>query len=303
MAGFLVSSSVPLLYLRRPPAEGPSLGITESDTVPRPDEPPLLVYRPRPDNPFHAKIYRDEAVTHLWIEGLGWYLVDARGREIVVPAGAAQIPREERLWGIPTSLCAITLGAHPIHASCVEIDGVAMLLAAPGRFGKTTLAAAAHLAGYRLLSEDATVCRPGERPDVLPGPALIRLRRDSFEQMALHDVEIVGEDPDRVHLALDASRRGTADPVPIAGLVLLRVADELRVERVGSQEAIQELWSLSFRLPTDEDRVRCFSGTAELASRVPVWNLYRPLRYDLLDDVLTTIAELARGAVREGPGQ
>ena len=82
--------------------------------------------------------------------------------------------------------------------------------------------------------------------------------------------------------------RGTGDPVPAEAIVLLREANsgQPRLERVAPDEAIPDLWALSFSTPTDEDRRRCFDGVTELATRLPIWNLHRPLRYDALDAVI-----------------
>ncbi|HSL11290.1 MAG TPA: hypothetical protein VLA82_08265 [Actinomycetota bacterium] len=293
VAGFAVRSAIALRYLRSGGSE--PLEIVESDGERVPDGPLLIEYLPRPDNPFHARIHTDGDAIDLWIEGLGWYRVDPGAGRVEVPAGVDEIAREERLWGIPTSLCAIARGDHPLHAATVEVEGRALLLAGPGRHGKTTLAAASHAHGFRLLSEDATICRPGATPTVVPGPALLRLRRDSYERLHVPDVELVGEDPDRLHLAISRDRRGTTEPVPIAGLVLLGVGDEMHAERVDATSAIQQLWHLSFWLPGDEGRANAFARVADLASRVPVWRLTRPMRYETLDVVLEELERLAIG--------
>jgi hypothetical protein len=292
VAGFAIRSSIALRYLRGGGTE--PLEVVESTQQPLVDEPPLIEYLPRPDNPFHARIYAHDNGVTLWIAGLGWYSIDAARGRVEVPPAVDAIAREERLWGIPTSLCAIARGDHPLHAAAVDIGGRAVLLAGPGRHGKTTLAAASHAHGFRLLSEDASVCRPSAEPSVLPGPALLRLRRDSYERLQVPDVELVGEDPDRLHLALSPHRRGTTDPVPIAALVLLRVGDEIHLDRVDATSAIQELWHLSFWLPGDDGRANAFRSIADLASRIPVWNLTRPMRYEALGDVLDELGRLTR---------
>jgi hypothetical protein len=293
VAGFAVRSAVPLRYLRE--GGDDELGIFVASSVPTPVDPPLREWLPRPDNPFHAKLWQVGDLSLLWIEHVGWYTVDAERGLIEIPADADPVAREERLWGIPTSLCVIARGDQSLHAASVEIDGRALVFGAPGRHGKTTLAAAFHAAGARLLSEDTTCCRPSEEPAAVPGPAMLRLRRDSHERLRVPDVEIVGEDPDRIHLSIAPQRRGDVSPVPIAGLVLLRIDDRVRLERGEAAAAVQELWALAFKMPTDEDRARCFAAITELAGRIPVWNLYRPLAWAALDEVI----ELMRSSVAE----
>jgi hypothetical protein len=124
---------------------------------------------------------------------------------------------------------------------------------------------------------------------------MLRVRRDSFERLDVPDAAVVGEDPDRIHLAIAGARRGTADPLPVAAIVLLREADEVRLERLAPERAIPELWALAFKLPTDEDRTRCFDAVVRLAGSIPVWNLHRPLRYGLLDRTIDEVVSLTAG--------
>ena len=190
--------------------------------------------------------------------------------------------------GIPTVLCFLSRGDHSLHAASVERHGRAIVVGAPGRFGKTTLAAALVGAGYRLLSEDSTCLRGSpEEVVVVPGPAMLRVRHDPDRRVEVpgaHELQV----DDRVHLAIEPQLRGTGDPVPADAIVFLREAkdDQPRLERVAPEDAIPDLWALSFSTPTDEDRTRCFDGVTQLATRVPIWNLHRPLRYDVLGAVI-----------------
>jgi hypothetical protein len=295
VAGFAVRSDVKLAYLRTGGTDTLDVTVGPADPLPEPADQPIREWTPLPENPFHAKLWRGDDGDRLWIEGVGWYEVDPVAGRIRIPAEADPVPREERLWGIPTSLCIVARGDQTLHAGSVEVDGRAILIGAPGRHGKTTLVAAFHAAGYRLLSEDTTRCRPGANAVAFPGPAMLRVRRDSFDHLGVPDAAVVGEDPDRVHLALDPGRRGTADPLPIAGIVLLREDDDIRSEPLAPERAIPELWALAFKLPTDEDRARCFDAVGGLAGTVPVWNLHRPLTYGSLDRVIETVASLAAG--------
>jgi hypothetical protein len=52
------------------------------------------------------------------------------------------------------------------------------------------------------------------------------------------------------------------------------------------------LWSVSFKLPTDADRARCFDFLARLAGAVPIWNLKRRLDFDNLPKVVDQIAAI-----------
>ena len=102
-----------------------------------------------------------------------------------------EIRKEQRLWGIPTMVCARQRGDLVLHAAAAEIEGGAVLLAAPGRFGKTTLALALHRSGYRLLTEDTACCTSSSAPELYPGPTSVRLRPDMFDGVAPADQEIM----------------------------------------------------------------------------------------------------------------
>jgi hypothetical protein len=163
------------------------------------------------------------------------------------------------------------------------------LLAAPGRFGKTTLAGAFLRAGHRVLSEDIS-CLSGLQPSVIPGPAMLRVRHDSYERLEFPGTERIGADEDRVHLALNDRAKGNGAAVPLAGVVLLRKADgPTTLERVPGPVAVQDLWALSFKISTEADRIRCFQAVVTLADRVPVWNLFRPLVYAEIDELVDTL--------------
>jgi hypothetical protein len=185
-----------------------------------------------------------------------------------------------------------------LHAAAVEVDGGAIVFAAPGMFGKTTLAAAFLHRGHRVLAEDLACCRlPAQGPPVvLPGPALLRVRPDVYDLFGdIRGARAVADDPERVHLALEDDLRGTGDPVPIAALVLLRrTSPRIHLERAESTSLLADLWTVSFNLPTDEDRSRCFAGIVDLVDAVPTWTLDRPLSFESLPSVLDEVIATCR---------
>jgi hypothetical protein len=184
------------------------------------------------------------------------------------------------------------LGHFFVHAAAVEVDKGAILIAAPGRHGKTTLAMAFHQHGYRVISEDSACCRLEAGPAVLPGPALMRVRPDVFDGDAPAGTHIAAVYEDRVYLVIDEDRRGSDDPVPIRALVLLRESENrIHLDRVPAHKALPDLWALSFRFPNDADRSRCFGQLCGLADSVPIWNLHRPLRMDRLSDTVDQIVK------------
>ncbi|MGH2716586.1 MAG: hypothetical protein ACRDM7_22415, partial [Thermoleophilaceae bacterium] len=156
--------------------------------------------------------------------------------------------------------------------------GGALLLAAPGTFGKTTLAGAFLRAGHRLLADDVTCCQASARPTVLPGPALLRVRHDVFERLTFPDTRRATETAGKVHLALEGPQRGSGSAIPLRGIVLLRRSQgEPAVERADPSEALRDLFALSFNRLVD--RASCFERVGDLVRQVPAWYLDRRLDY------------------------
>jgi hypothetical protein len=279
--GFGVRSSVPLEYLRD--GDGDPLEIAApADEGPRPADTLLVEWEATPERPLEARLYSDGESYRLWIGDGGWYSVDPAAGRIDVPADGG-IRREERLWGIPSLLCFLARGDLPLHAATVDVDGAAVIVAAPRTYGKTTMAAAFHRAGHRVLSEDTSCVRLGPKPAVVPGPAMLRVRHDVAAQLELPSVRRVGESEDRVHYALKAP--GDCEPVPVRAVVFLDTSDDAAaLEPVDHADAIRDLWALSFRLPTEDDVGRSFAGVTDLASAVPALRLRRPLDLASVDD-------------------
>jgi len=291
--GFQIRSSYPFRFLRNGGGDSP-LEVLQTTEQIAADEATLLYEWTLPDREgaVNARLYGAHGCFHFWTSDAGWYRIDPAARRIEMGEHDDEIRREQRLWGIPAVLCVKDRGDFALHAAAVEVDGSAILLAAPGRFGKTTLALAFHSRGYRLLTEDTACCSLTTEPLLFPGPACIRLRPDMFTGRAPAGTTVAAVRPDRIHLTINADRKGDGRPVPIKALVFLReTADSLYLEPVKKSEALPDLWTLTFRFQTDAERRRAFQDLADLATVVPVWNLYRPLQVKALDDVVTQLVE------------
>jgi len=248
----------------------------------------LLVWE-APTHPFTAQLHRNGGRFHLWIEGTGWFTIDPEASWIGTPPGAEVLRTQERVWGLPVLLCLLHRGLLPLHAAAVEIGGRAVVVGAPGRHGKTTLAAACAAAGLRVLAEDLAVLDLTAGPALLPGPAMLRLRHDVAANLGPLPGTVLGRDDDRVHVALD--HVGDASPVPLSAIVLLREEDAPPSMRgADPQVALRDLWALSFNLPTAEDRSRCFSQLVDLLAAAPVLDLKRRRSYEELSATVEALA-------------
>lgn len=224
------------------------------------------------------------------VDDVGAYLIDPAG-SIELPWGGDEVRAEQMLWNVPAMLVALARDQACLHAAVVEVAGRAVLLAAPGRFGKTTLALAFHEAGYRVLSEDVACIGLEHEPVCLPGPALLRVR-DEVEMTGdvPSGLELVARRPGRCEYAITSDRRGAGAAVPLGAVVRLREADEIRLMPVAGADLVRDLFALSFRLPGPDGQAAAFSAAADVAAAVPCFDLERPLRFEQLAATVERVA-------------
>jgi hypothetical protein len=232
---------------------------------------------------------------------VGWFKIDSHRPEISLPdlPSEATNPavrdqlmawREASLWGLPAILCSMRRGSYPIHAASVDVGGSGLLLGAPGTFGKTTLAAAFLRAGHRLLSDDMACCDLGPDPTVLPGPAVVRLRRDVAEQLELPGTRFAFKTAPKIALAVEESGRGNGSPVPLRAIVLLHKSESgPKLTRADLPDAARDLFVLSPKAVIDP--AGAFQDAVRLAETVPVWYLDRKLEMASLPELVDMIVE------------
>jgi hypothetical protein len=291
--GFAICSSEEFKFVRRGGGQEILTVRRTAESLAADDDPLLLEWTLRDrSSTVTARLYGRDGLFRFWASDAGWYRIDPVARTIDVSDHPDDIRREQRLWGLPAVVCAKHRGDFVLHAAAAEINGGAVLLAAPGRFGKTTLAVALHRAGYRLLTEDTACCSLTPSLQLYPGPTSVRLRPDMFDGQAPTGTTIAAVRDDRIHVVLNSDRRGDGAPVPIKGLVFLRESpDRVFLEPVNGGRTLPDLWALTFRLPHIADRRRSFSELAQLAAAVPVWNLHRPLQVSNLDEVVERLVD------------
>lgn len=119
---------------------------------------------------------------------------------------------------------------------------------------------------------------------------MLRIRPDVADDLELRDAQRVRHDGTRVHLALAAHRRGTCDPVPLRAIVLLREGDgPPTLVSVKPAQALRDLWELNFRFSGATAFAGSFEALADLVRLTTVWDLFRPLRLDKLDETVKAV--------------
>ena len=196
-----------------------------------------------------------------------------------------------------SSPIALAIARHhrlAVHAGAVEVGGRGVLLAATGTGGKTTLAAAFHMAGHRSLSDDLVSVDPSGWID--PAPALLRLRPDSAAYLAprLVDTDLRLVDGDKSFYEISPHRRGDGRRVPASAIVFLTWSEDesVTVEPVPASAAIQSLWPLTFYLSSQPGPAETFERLAKVADNVPAFVIRRPRDFAKLDECVRRLEAL-----------
>lgn len=192
------------------------------------------------------------------------------GREIDVQAREGVDERSVRVAVLGPAMGVLLQqrGFLVLHASVVEIDGRAAAFLGCSGSGKSTIAAALHARGHRLVADDLAAVRVSARgPEVQAGFPQFKLWPDA--------VESLGRDPNALP-RLDAAwaKRAarvddgfTTRPVlPLAHLFLLCGGESLAITRLSRSEAFLTLVTQTYGIRW----LHAVSGTAQFASRVEV---------------------------------
>ena len=290
--GFDVMSDLPLTTLRH--GGGTPLTV-DVWAGPDPDGEELIRWRARPRNPFHGRLIRTASGYGFWASDAGWYVIDPSAPRISIEPGDLSLTRELRLFGVPTSVCAVMVGDAAIHASAVEIGDKAVLFGGPSLYGKTTLAAAFAARGHRLLTEDTTRVRSAPRPSVFPGPSAVRLRADIASSISIAGYQRMEMPNGRLALIADTDARGDGRPVLLHSVILLRPGPNVALRPAARVAAARDLFALSFLLPSSEHRASTFRTITDIVASVAVMNLERPLTLDATPSVIRAIERYVAG--------
>ena len=287
--GYAIRSALELQFLRSGGGADP-LDVVEDQDPDNPSPGELLGEWPLQGTsyPAHARLFRVAGGYEYLTSDAGLFRVDIDQGRIQVPCTGDTLLREQRLHGMPMILSFLSRGDISLHAAAVQVGSGAVVLAAPSRFGKSTLAMAFQRAGHRVLSEDLICCRPATG-EAIPGPALLRIRPDVHSDDLPEGLFVAARREDRVFVGFDPARAGSSAPVPVSAIVFLREASALAVEPADPATTLKDLWRLSFRTGTEEARADSFRNLSRLAGSVKSWNLSRPLTLDSLSGTVDLV--------------
>lgn len=218
----------------------------------------------------------------------------SRGREIVgEPSG--NIDESELgllVQGPGISVLLHQRGYVTLHASCVATDLGAMAFVGQSGSGKSVIAAALHLAGYGLVTDDVTVVDPDHHsPTVYPGYPSCHLLPDAVAYFGENAVKPDDTCARPEKITCSAHQGFSIQPMGLRRVYILEDGPEVRVEPVSGHKAVFELVRHSYwiRFVHDARPSSYFFQCGQLCEKVPVRALFRPKSMDMLPEVLTVL--------------
>jgi hypothetical protein len=221
------------------------------------------------------------------------------GHEIVVePAeGATEGVLRMFLLNLAFGVLLHQRGDLVLHAAAVEGGGGCIALAGASSSGKSTVAAALHARGCRVLTDE--LCVVGDDgdggPTVVPGPPCLQVWADALNRLG-HDVdrlELVRAGVEKYLLPLGTGH--VSEPLPLRAIYVLAPwnGDGIEAEPLLGQRRLEALVRNTYRreyLRPMGLGPRHFRRIATLARRVPLVRVRRPARSDAVDDGLEALA-------------
>lgn len=231
-----------------------------------------------PDGTLGLTIDRDVARSYrFYLYGAGVFVLAADGSRVVLHLD----PEREETWdwrryliGQVLPFAALLHGLEVFHASGIEIDGGAVLLAGGSGLGKSTLALNMHLGGTGFLADDSVAVElAGDRLLAYPAIATAKVRegargllRDDSRGILR---EVVVADEHETRYGVETAR----GPLPLVAVCVLELGDEpgTLVAAPGKADPWELLGSTFNDVVSDPARLQGqLDLCGRIAERVPV---------------------------------
>jgi hypothetical protein len=203
------------------------------------------------------------------------------GREIIgdPDAGMDEELMQFLAQGPALSVLLNQRGYLTLHASCIKIGDTAVAFMGDSGAGKSTMAAALHVRGHGLVSDELTVINnSGSEPQAYPGYPGLHLLPDVANQFRnqLEDLVRIGVHDRKVKVP--AHSGFPRAPVSLVKIYLLSEGPHFQVSLLKGHKAVYELVKHSYwiRLVHDFRPSSYFLQCARLCARIPVMKLATP---------------------------
>lgn len=230
--------------------------------------------------------YHRDGRVRIEIPGVAAYLIRG-GSEVVIEPQIRLDAHDIRVFllGSVVGVLCHQRGELPLHGSCVEVDGRAVVLSGLSGTGKSTLAATLVAQGARFIADDVSVVtRAGEAFQVMPAFPRQKLWRDALTALGLSAGRRVRSTGDGQKFEHSVAGKFSAEPLPLALVCHLRRGPDIANAACLYADRFQALQAANeavYRLGVGQvvNGQNMFSTVAALASKVP--QLYLPVPDDL----------------------
>lgn len=230
---------------------------------------------------------------HIDFQNLFAFTVSPDGTAIrcLLRRAATMTSLQAYLFGQVMSFALLKMGAEPIHATVLELEGVGVALMGQPGMGKSTLAAGLLREGCRLLTDDLMVLQ-GPRLMVQPGVSRLKL----FPEAATRLLPVKGEPMNPITPKLVLPLAGplfASLPVPLRHIYVLRAGtgDRVTIRTLSRRSGFLELTRNTFNTSIDVPQrlEQQFRAAADVAAKVSVKSLTYLRDFEMLPTVVERI--------------
>jgi len=183
-----------------------------------------------------------------------------------------------------------------LHGSCIEINGDGILFTGVSGVGKSTLAAAFHKKGYKILTDDVCAIKISQTgiPMVIPGFPRLKLWEDAAERLG---EDISSLSPIRRKLQkyrVNVEEKFSKDPVPLSSIYLLKPGnnEKISVTEIKDFDKIDTLIKNTYRfrfMKAQGGKALHLKQCAAVARNTGIYSVIRPNKEFMLDELALTI--------------
>jgi hypothetical protein len=232
----------------------------------------------------------DEA--YYYLKGVGSVLARG-GREVVVDPMPDTDERVVRLCLLGPAMALILHQRQRVvlHASAIAVGDRAIVFLGGQGWGKSTLAAALHLRGHKMLADDVTAIQmDSDCPKVLPAYPQFKLWPDAVTALGDSPENLPLLHPDFAKRAFRVTSGFPRRPLPLKHICVLATGEHLEIESLGPPEALLELIRHSYAARFGNHLLQAtgiavhFKQCARLVQNARLYRFRRPASLSVIDD-------------------
>jgi hypothetical protein len=174
-----------------------------------------------------------------------------------------------------------------LHASAVEVDGEAVAFLGQSGWGKSSIAAALHAKGYRIIADDVVPVRIGaDSITVFPGFPQLKLSAEVAATLGYDSESLLLLHPELGKRGFRVAQEFSTGALPLKGIYVLAQDGTQAIAPLSSQKAFIEL--VRHSIPTrwlQPSNPAHFLQCTSLAKTIPTYRLQRSDSLSLLPNL------------------